>query len=425
MTVGKLKFGYYTLTALNTLATSYYLNYLFFYLRDHFGFGDRENLWISALHGLIYVFAAWQCGKFAQRHGFHLSLKLGFAGLTTCMIVGAVANSKTGMIAALVGYTIVLLFTWPALEALTSEKETPDRVPHMVGIYNCTWAAAAALAYFTGGKLYDWSGRNTVFWLPAAIFFGQFIFISWLARQAGKMTSAPAPLPSIAALEPGLALEKLKAAAAGDSRAPHHPEPTAYRQPVSPETFLKLAWLANPFAYVAVNTLFAVMPGLAQKLELSPTKVGLFCSVWLFGRLAAFAILWQWTGWHYRFRWLAGGFVLLIASFALILSANQLWVVVLAQIFFGFAAGLMYYSSLFYSMDVGEASAAHGGLHEAAIGLGVFAGTAVGATSLQFFPRHPNAGVIAVSGLLVIGLGALVSIWARARMRGQGTASWD
>jgi predicted MFS family arabinose efflux permease len=396
MTVRKLKVGYYTLTALNTLATSYYLNYLFFFLRDRFGFGNRENLWVSALHGFIYTFSAWQCGKFAQRHGLHTSLKLGFAGLTICMVTGALFHSALGNLVALIGYSIVLLFTWPALEALTSENEAPDRVPHLVGVYNCTWSAAAAVAYFTGGKLYDSLGGGAVFWLPAAIFLAQLIFAIWLSHQAKKF-----------------AVREMKIV----KPTTPHPEATALRQPVGPQTFLKLAWLANPLAYVAVNTLFAVMPGLAQKLGLSPTKVGLFCSVWLFGRLGAFVLLWRWTGWHYRFRWLAIGFVLLIASFMAILLSMQLWIVVFAQIFFGFAAGLMYYSSLFYSMDAGDTKGEHGGLHEAAIGVGICAGPAVGAAALQFFPQHPNAGAIAVSGLLGVGFCVLLAIWGKSRLR--------
>jgi hypothetical protein len=74
---------------------------------------------------------------------------------------------------------------------------------------------------------------------------------------------------------------------------------------------------------------------------------------------------------------------------------------------------VIYYSSLFYSMDVGETKGEHGGLHEAAIGAGIFAGPAVGAASLQFLNGYPNAGAYAVSGLLVCGLGGLV--WLRAR----------
>jgi hypothetical protein len=175
-----------------------------------------------------------------------------------------------------------------------------------------------------------------------------------------------------------------------------------------------MAWLANPFAYVAINTVIAVIPGIANKFSLSPTRVGLFCSVWMFARLGTFALMWQWRGWHYRFRWLLSAFLMLIGGFMVVLLASQLWLVVLAQIFFGFAAGLIYYSSLFYSMDVGgESQAEHGGLHEAAIGVGVFVGPSVGAAALQFSPMHSSNGVFAVSILLLCGLGALIGLRLR------------
>ena len=83
----------------------------------------------------------------------------------------------------------------------------------------------------------------------------------------------------------------------------------------------------------------------------------------------------------------------------------------MAQIFFGLATGLIYYSSLFYSMDVGEASSEHGGLHEAFIGAGIFLGPATGAAALTFAPQSANASTWAVSGLLLIGLGGL--LWLR------------
>jgi hypothetical protein len=71
---------------------------------------------------------------------------------------------------------------------------------------------------------------------------------------------------------------------------------------------------------------------------------------------------------------------------------------------------LIYYSSLFYSMDAGDTKGVHGGIHEAAIGLGSFAGPAVGAASLAFLPQVANAGAWAVSGLLLCGLAGLLGI---------------
>src|SRR4051812_24623133 len=166
MTQRQLKTGYFALAAFNTVATCYFSTYLFFFLHHHFGFGNRQNLWVSALYGFIYTFAAWQCGRFAQRRGFLTSLKVGFTGLALVMFAGAFVSSLTATLCIVAAYSVVLLFTWPALEALVSENETQSGVQQMVGVYNCTWAAAAAFAYFTGGKLYDSSDRGAVFWLP-------------------------------------------------------------------------------------------------------------------------------------------------------------------------------------------------------------------------------------------------------------------
>jgi hypothetical protein len=78
---------------------------------------------------------------------------------------------------------------------------------------------------------------------------------------------------------------------------------------------------------------------------------------------------------------------------------------------FGGAVGFIYYSSLFYSMDLGDTKGEHGGIHEAVIGLGNCAGPAVGAAALFFLPRYPDSGALAVSLLLVSGLAGLLTIW--------------
>jgi len=392
MSLRQLKRWYYGITASNTVASAYYLNYLFFFLHDRFGFGNRGNLLVAALHGATYIFAAWFGGRFAERRGYLTSLAAGFAGLAVCTLVGFFLDSAAGQVLILVPYTVVLLFTWPALEALVIEHESPARVPHMVGLYNLTWSLSVAVAYFTGGRLYDALGRGAIFLVPAVIFSLQFGVAMWLRRRAA-MVAIPR------AITAEIHLPELGAAAAG----------------VSPQAFLRLAWIANPFAYMAMYTVLAVMPDLARRLGLSPTRVGLFCSVWFFSRVVAFGGLWAWTGWHYRFRWMVLAFITIIGSFASILLAPSLTVMVLAQVFFGLSAGLIYYSSLFYAMDVGDAKGEHGGLHEAAIGIGICAGPAIGALSLQLWPSAPRANAFAVSGLLVGGLATLLITWYQAR----------
>jgi MFS family permease len=203
-------------------------------------------------------------------------------------------------------------------------------------------------------------------------------------------------------------------ASAGEQAAAPPPDPDR-PSPARAKSFLRMAWLANPFAYIAINTLIAVTPGLAAKFHVSPMFAGFVWSLWCFARLGAFVVLWRWTDWHYRFRWLAASFAVLIVSFATILLSPNLALLIVAQIFFGGAIGLIYYSSLFYSMDASEAKSEHGGIHEAAIGLGNCVGPALGAAALEFLPQYADSGAIAVSVLLLGGFGGLLAIWKKAR----------
>jgi MFS family permease len=388
----RFKIAYFLLAGLNCYAATFYFNYLFFLLRDEFGFGNRDNLMVGALHGLIYTGGAWYGGQFAQKRGYLTALGLGVGGMALALAAGGIWPTVVGQVTALAVWTLFMSLTWPTLEALVSEGETTDGLIPMIGVYNQVWAGTAALAYCTGGALFEVLGRRSIYWLPVGLHVIQLLTLLWLiprAKPARRGELEPAPMRS------------------------SHPEPAAFHPPFRPQTFLKLAWLAIPFSYIAINTLLAVIPGLALRLQLSTAESGAFCSIWLFVRLGTFLLLWQWTGWHYRFGWLAGACAGLAASFATLLLAERLSVLIVAQIIFGLAVGLIYYSSLFYSMDVGETKGEHGGFHEAAIGSGIFLGPAIGAGALTFFPAQPNGGTWAVSGVLLLGLAGVIALRLR------------
>jgi len=85
VTLRQLKFGYFTLEALNSAASTFFLYYLFFLTRDEFRFTSRDNLFLTALHGGVYLIASWRGGKFAQRFGYFTALKLGFGGMIVAL----------------------------------------------------------------------------------------------------------------------------------------------------------------------------------------------------------------------------------------------------------------------------------------------------------------------------------------------------
>ena len=381
----------FALAGLNSISTTYYFYYVYFFMQARFGFGKMENLVLAASLGFIYTFASVICGRFAQRHGYFLSLRVGFFIMAVILAAGSRIHSIPGHVAAMIVCTVGMCFTWPTLEAMVSEGETPARLQRMVGIYNMVWATGGAFAYFTGGAMLEKLGLQSMFLVPATMQFAQLALAFWLETAA----TTRGPVNSEENDVPGRRLE-LTPQPIGDAGA-----------------FLEMAWLANPFAYLAINTIIAVIPSLAIELKLSPMFAGFFCSVWLFVRIGAFALLWLWPGWHYRFRWLIGAYAAMVASFALILLVPNLPLLMGAQIVFGLAAGLIYYSSLFYSMDVGERKGEHGGMHEAAIGAGSCAGPAIGAAAMHFFPEVSGSSAWAVSGMLIIGLAGLA--WLRVR----------
>ena len=296
----KSKTIFFVLEGLNALATSYFNSYVFFLLRDRFGFGNLGNLSASALGGFVYMFAAWQGGRFAQRFGYFTALKTGFGGLAVCLALGVLVPSLPAVLLVFVGWTATVCFTWPTLEALVSDGVSDDILPKNIGIYNVVWSAGMASMYFIGGTLYETLGHDSIFWLPALIHGGLCLIVLRLGKN--PVHTAPAAPPAV---------------------APHPLEAAAFTQPVSPQTFLRMVWLAIPFSYIGITTVIAIIPALAKTLGLSTAQAGLFCSIWMFVRLGTFVALWQWTGWHYRFRWLVGAFVGLTAGFSLLLLSHQ------------------------------------------------------------------------------------------------------
>jgi predicted MFS family arabinose efflux permease len=389
----KLRLARYGIEGLNSFATVLYFNYLYFFMRARFGYDDRQNLALAAWLGLVYAVTAWQAGKLAHRLGYFNTLILGFGVMIAGLGLGAELSSAAGQISAASIISLGMCATWPTLEAMVSEGEAPALVPRAVGIYNIVWAVTYAVAFFVGGKIIEQFGFRAIFWLPALLLVLQVALTVWLQHR-------PAPV--------GGGLADAVAVPAEECNRP---------TPARARAFLRMAWLSNPFAYIAINTLVAVLPGVAAKLQLDTGLAGVVCSLWCFARLAAFIFLWRCTAWHYRFRWLLLSFALLILSFVAMLVFPSLWVILPAQICFGAATGLIYYSSLFYSMETSGAKSEHGGIHEAAIGLGNCAGPAVGALSLQFAARSPASGAFGVAGLLTLGLGALIWIQVTSRKR--------
>lgn len=394
----RLKIGYFILEGLNSFLTVYYFYYFYFYMQKQFGFGNKANLLLAALNGATYAIFALLGGRFSQRIGYLRALKIGFVIMALSLAVGSQVSTAGAQIGVMVCTVIGMCLTWPVLEALVSEGESRSGVQHMVGIYNVVWAGTAALGNFFGGAMLVYLGLKSLFYIPFALLCTQLIIVMFLEAKVRRLKPAGA-----------------KQANGGNAQAQACAADLHPVAPAQARQFQRMAWLVNPCAYIGINTLIAVMPGLSSRLGLSTAIAGFCCSTWCFSRFGAFLFFWLWTGWHYRFRWLLLAYLGLAGSFAAVLLSPNVATLVSAQLVFGAAVGLIYYSSLFYSMDSSETKGEHGGIHESAIGIGNFAGPAVGAAALQFLPEYAHSGAYGVTLLLLFGLGGLAWIWRIGR----------
>jgi len=391
----RLKFGVFFIEGLNSLSTTYFFYYVYSLMHEHYGFDALHNFLLAALVGSFYMVFAIYGGRFAQKRGYLLALRLGAAIMTIAWAAECFVSSVLPVIVLILIANLGMSLTWPALEALVTEGESSRRIPRLLGIYNVTFAITGAFAFFTGGAMVQHWGWNAMFLVPAAAGVIEYSVAVWIEKNAPKQN-----------------LENLRAE---EARTEEKVAPSV-KSPIPPKTFLKMAWVANPLAYLAINTIVSVIPTLAARLHVDTMMSGFVCSVWMFVRSGAFVLFWLWPKWHYRFRFLAWCFFIMVAAFAMILLVPNLWVLVIAQAFFGVAVGLIYYSSLFYSMDVGEAKGENGGIHEGVIGAGNCAGPAIAAGGLYVSGNLSSAAWMVVC-LLLCGLGVL--FWFRFFSRTQ------
>lgn len=415
MRTGPGKSGYYVLEGLNSFATAYFFNYVLQRLRRESGFTDMDTLLLCVLHGFLYIPGSVYGGRFGQRFGYFRSLHVGFGGQFAGVVLAGLVPAAWAQVAGVAIWTTSMCFVWPMLEALVSEHESKERLPDRVGLYNFTWAATAAVGVFVGGTMYRVLGAASLYWLPALVHLGQWVALPGLERKHDRWVAEERLLTSTVHGQLGT----------GNSEPPDQRLPTsAALEGAGVGYFKQLAWLGNPFNYMAINTVLAIVPALSVRLGQDVERMGQLMSIWFVARALAFVVLWKWTGWHYRFVWFGSGLLLLLAGFVGVVLAPSTWVLVVAQVALGWASAVLYYSSLFYTMDGSEAKGEHGGLHEAFIGCGIFGGPAVSALAI-WATGSELAPAWAVGGFLFAGFVVSVVVKVRGTTKKVLRAGWE
>jgi len=231
---------------------------------------------------------------------------------------------------------------WPLVEAELAAEADPHTLRQRLGRFNISWSLGDCLGALVAG-----------------------------------VTLALAPqLPFLLCVVTGIALSLLTArlglSTAGDgARARQQRAAENHQLPANHSTFWKLGLTANLFAAGFVSIVRRLFPDLAvEALHYSGLQWGFLVMVVGLTRTAVFAVMERHHGWLYRPKRFFLVQALFPVSFLLIVLAQGYWVFLFAFALMGAATGVLYFSSIYYSVH-GAASQAHrAGLHEASWGLG-------------------------------------------------------
>lgn len=386
------KRGLFFYALIQSFSTTFYLYGQPFYANRRYHWSSAQIAICQALIGLCIAIGAAVGGKVAHRFRPRLAITIGSLGGIVGISVGLFGASRGPqfLLASMVVVSLFQSMVWPAFEAMLMCNEPTARVQNLVGYFNLDWAFGTATAVLVAGSLIKFVGLNVFFWLPLISIALNLMYLRWvlpdfdrIAERAGKPDARDAQTVV-------------------DIRA-------RGLTPSQRGAFRRLGWIANPFAYIAVNMIVTVNPMVQQRFGLDFASASAWCSVWYYVRMVSFELLRRWTDWHYRWRLLCGCFGLMIVSFAGMMLSPTLALFVLAQVAFGLCVGLTYQSSLFYSMAESEAQGEHGGSHEALIGVGQMIGPVLIVGCGRFAMLSPAVPIWLVLGLLAFGLMALVS----------------
>lgn len=367
----------YLIEGLNSFAITLASNGLYFYTDHLFGYTPLENLLLAAALGTAYVFSSIIGGRLADRLPDERRLIWYAAGMA--ILLAFLLLNQTRWIFFVIApiYLAVAALSWPMIEASIGHAKSKIPLPQRSGLYNIVWSSSGCASLFVAGPIFSWHPQS-ILWLPLILHALQIV---WLARALGKGTDM---------------------AATNLAESSDYPITDKKRQ----QRFLHLAWGANALGYLLLTSYAALAPQLGQALGLS-----IQASFWLLGllflsRALAFVFFWRWHGWHYH---KAFGILALwsqVLFFAIAFLTESVAPAIFALIGAGFALGLSYSTSIYYSLDAGEDKGKHSGLHEAILGSGTLFGPLIGALGAAIAGTS-GAGVLIV--LAALGGSGLVS----------------
>jgi Na+/melibiose symporter-like transporter len=357
---------------------------VYFFTEERLGFGDAANLSLALAFGVAYVGGALISHPLAVRFG---EKRLLTASIAVQLAVHSLMATFTTAPTIFIGATLAgLLYgmKWPIIESYVSAGRHGMNQARSLGRFSIAWSTTVPLSLIvTGPVLSVWAPG--VFVMPAAIN----VVTLWLLLP---VHGRPAHLPD------------------------DHPSRTTAEQAARLQPLLVGSRWMLMVSYAAMFILAPLMPGIFRGLGYDVAVSTALSSVMDVTRVATFVGMLLLQGWHGR-RWpIAGTIVLLPIGLFAVLYGGDIGLIIVGELIFGLAMGMVYYASIYYAVVVRNADVGAGGGHEGLIGAGFAIGPAAGlaGVGLQRVLGSKLAGTL-VGLLPVLAVGMAMAVYHLCR----------
>ena len=346
-------------------------------LARHIFHASARTLGLLAATGMAtYVLCSLAAGRISDRIGRRVVMVLG-------VLVNCAATAMMGFCPSLgLLFLLVVLWNigqgmfWPPLEAAIADDAPRHLLPIRVGIFNIAWCSSVMVGTWLGGRFYDSNVRLPFAW---AVIAGMCVVPIILSATPGRRPTPAADVPD-------------------------DPTPAPEAGPDCRRLFLYMAWGANFLAgglYSTIRAFFA--PDVTMRLGYSGQQAAILVGAVQVTQVIVFALLTFFHGWRYRFWFFASAQAVMLAGAAGLALSNSALPLALSFFAVGLGEGVVYTSSIYYSLDSLHDRGAKSGLHEAFAATGAAIAPMIGgwlATAIGDM-RAPYA---LCAGLIAIGL---------------------
>jgi MFS family permease len=343
------------LTFIESLATILVERGSYFFCHDRLGFSDAENLALALAFGVAYALGAITSHPVSKRLGERRLLTIAVIAQLLASAVMAWLPSPAVLFAGMTFSGLLNGQKWPVVESYVTAGRTPLKTARILGYFNLSWAVAVPVALVLAGPLIEWR--------------------SW----------------GLFALAGALNVVTLGLVATLPSRCAHlpndHPERPRPEQALRLGRLMYASRMIMLVSYSSMWILAALMPRIFADLGYSTSQSTALSATLDITRLAAFAILGAWAGWHGRRYPLIIAMPILAGGFSMVIFGTSLPMVLGGELMFGAAAGIIYFAALYYAIVVKNASVEAGAGHEGLIGSGFALGPIAGLIGVALEPH--------------------------------------